>query len=57
MERHSQSKVSDDLAIPLCRDCHDLLHRRLSDWLVTMKPDYEYSAAVRKKVERMGWKP
>lgn len=53
MGRHSQTKTSDLDVIPVCPDCHDLIHNHRSVWLAVHKPDHEYIPQVQKAVERL----
>ena len=53
MGRHSQGKTSDLDVIPVCPDCHDMIHNHRSTWLLTRKPDTEYIPQVRKAAERL----
>jgi hypothetical protein len=53
MGRHSQTKTSDMDVLPVCPDCHDLIHNHRSVWLALHKPDHEYLPKVRAAVERL----
>lgn len=53
MGRHSQGKSSDMDVLPVCPDCHDMIHNHRSAWLATRKPDHEYIADVAKAVKRL----
>lgn len=53
MRRGAQRKSSDMDVIPVCPDCHDMIHNYRPIWLANHKPDYEYIPDVDKAVKRL----
>jgi hypothetical protein len=52
--RYSTRRAPDTGTIPLCRACHDDLHRDKAAWATRHGPDYSHIPAVRDAVKKAG---
>lgn len=51
-DRYSQVRVPDEMAIPLCPDCHRELHADKRAWAEKYGADHEFSAATQDRLRR-----
>jgi hypothetical protein len=51
--RFSQVKVPDEMAIPLCADCHRSLHAGKETWAAMFGEDHEYTAATQDRLAHL----
>ena len=52
-DRFSQVRVPDEMAIPLCFDCHAELHRNKREWREKYGADHEFTAATQDKLAHL----